>query len=64
MAVTNVIDIGLRIKATEGDTGTIKGITYDDITLSGIDKYERSHDSRNPCRCEEKKANIYPGTVS
>ncbi|KAK7728747.1 hypothetical protein SLS53_009375 [Cytospora paraplurivora] len=32
-------DNGLRIKATEGDTGTIKSITYDDITLSGINKY-------------------------
>ncbi|ROW15072.1 hypothetical protein VPNG_03475 [Cytospora leucostoma] len=32
-------DNGLRIKATEGDTGTIKGIKYDDITLSSINKY-------------------------
>ncbi|KUI56213.1 hypothetical protein VP1G_03614 [Cytospora mali] len=32
-------DNGLRIKCTEGDTGTVNGITYDDITLSGINKY-------------------------
>ncbi|KAF2239725.1 glycoside hydrolase family 28 protein [Viridothelium virens] len=30
---------GIRIKATEGDTGTIKGITYSGITLSGITGY-------------------------
>ncbi|KKY38806.1 putative glycoside hydrolase family 28 protein [Diaporthe ampelina] len=30
---------GIRVKATEGDTGTIKGVTYQKITLSGITKY-------------------------
>ncbi|CAK7231791.1 hypothetical protein SBRCBS47491_008049 [Sporothrix bragantina] len=30
---------GIRIKATEGDTGTIKGVTYSGITLSAISKY-------------------------
>ncbi|KAJ5657882.1 uncharacterized protein N7484_001531 [Penicillium longicatenatum] len=30
---------GIRIKATEGDTGTIKGVTYNEITLSDISKY-------------------------
>ncbi|KAJ5730451.1 uncharacterized protein N7483_004959 [Penicillium malachiteum] len=30
---------GIRIKATEGDTGTIKGVTYSGITLSSISKY-------------------------
>ncbi|KAI9666136.1 MAG: hypothetical protein M1821_004071 [Bathelium mastoideum] len=30
---------GVRIKATEGDTGTIKGVTYSGITLSGITGY-------------------------
>jgi polygalacturonase len=29
---------GIRIKATEGKTGTIKGITYSGITLSSIRK--------------------------
>ncbi|KAH8773581.1 polygalacturonase [Diaporthe sp. PMI_573] len=30
---------GIRVKATEGDTGTIKGVTYSKITLSSISKY-------------------------
>ncbi|KAJ5087988.1 polygalacturonase [Penicillium angulare] len=30
---------GIRIKATEGDTGTIKGVTYTEITLSDISDY-------------------------
>ncbi|KAJ5887917.1 hypothetical protein N7495_007958 [Penicillium taxi] len=30
---------GIRIKATEGKTGTIKGVTYEDITLSSISDY-------------------------
>ncbi|KAJ6014797.1 hypothetical protein N7540_009388 [Penicillium herquei] len=30
---------GIRIKANEGDTGTIKGVTYSGITLSSISKY-------------------------
>ncbi|KAJ5921005.1 hypothetical protein N7466_009331 [Penicillium verhagenii] len=30
---------GIRIKATEGDTGTITGVTYSEITLSDISKY-------------------------
>ncbi|KAJ0117308.1 hypothetical protein N8I77_006681 [Diaporthe amygdali] len=30
---------GIRVKATEGDTGTIKGVTYQKITLSSISKY-------------------------
>ncbi|KAF3395376.1 Endopolygalacturonase [Talaromyces pinophilus] len=30
---------GIRIKATEGDTGTITGVTYSGITLSSISKY-------------------------
>ncbi|KAJ5523642.1 hypothetical protein N7513_004656 [Penicillium frequentans] len=30
---------GIRIKATEGDTGTIKGVTYNEITLTDISKY-------------------------
>ncbi|RHZ54237.1 glycoside hydrolase family 28 protein [Aspergillus thermomutatus] len=30
---------GIRIKATEGDTGTITGVTYSGITLSSITKY-------------------------
>ncbi|KAL5357293.1 glycoside hydrolase [Aspergillus floccosus] len=30
---------GIRIKATAGDTGTIKGVTYSGITLSSISKY-------------------------
>ena len=29
---------GIRVKATEGATGTIKGVTYSDITLSEISK--------------------------
>lgn len=30
---------GIRIKATSGDTGTIKGVTYSGITLQSISKY-------------------------
>lgn len=30
---------GIRIKATEGDTGTIAGVTYSGITLSSITGY-------------------------
>ncbi|KAG2420203.1 polygalacturonase-4 precursor [Aspergillus terreus] len=30
---------GIRIKASAGDTGTIKGVTYSGITLSSISKY-------------------------
>lgn len=30
---------GIRIKATAGDTGTIKGVTYSGITLSSITRY-------------------------
>ncbi|CAK7227449.1 hypothetical protein SCUCBS95973_006547 [Sporothrix curviconia] len=30
---------GIRIKATEGDTGTISGVTYSEITLSAISGY-------------------------
>ncbi|KUI72244.1 hypothetical protein VM1G_07780 [Cytospora mali] len=30
---------GIRVKATKGDTGTIKGVTYKEITLSGISDY-------------------------
>ncbi|KAH8881949.1 polygalacturonase [Thozetella sp. PMI_491] len=30
---------GLRVKAVAGATGTIKGVTYDGITLSSISKY-------------------------
>ncbi|KAJ5707460.1 hypothetical protein N7488_007261 [Penicillium malachiteum] len=30
---------GIRVKATEGETGTIKGVTYSGITLSSISKY-------------------------
>jgi polygalacturonase len=34
---TNEIQIsGIRIKATEGDTGEITGVTYTEITLSSI----------------------------
>lgn len=33
------IYLGIRIKAIEGDTGTISGVLYDDITLSSISKY-------------------------
>ncbi|GLI73342.1 hypothetical protein PoHVEF18_001559 [Penicillium ochrochloron] len=32
-------DNGIRVKATEGTTGTIKGVTYSGITLSSIAKY-------------------------
>lgn len=31
--------LGIRIKATEGDTGTISGVTYKQITLQTISKY-------------------------
>ncbi|KAL2837557.1 glycoside hydrolase [Aspergillus pseudoustus] len=32
-------DNGIRIKASSGDTGEIKGVTYSGITLSSINKY-------------------------
>lgn len=38
----NALRTGLRIKCTEGDTGSVSGITYDDITLTSINKYETS----------------------
>lgn len=36
--LTNVIK-GVRIKTISGATGSVKGVTYKDITLSGITKY-------------------------
>ncbi|CAI7663899.1 unnamed protein product [Penicillium pancosmium] len=30
---------GVRVKTVYGETGTVKGVTYKDITLSGITKY-------------------------
>jgi len=40
---------GIRVKGIEGDTGTIKGVEYDGITLSSISKYgiliEQNYDS-------------------
>ncbi|KAF8861002.1 hypothetical protein BDZ45DRAFT_740880 [Acephala macrosclerotiorum] len=30
---------GVRIKIIAGDTGTVSGVTYKDVTLSGITKY-------------------------
>lgn len=30
---------GVRVKARSGDSGTIKDITYQDITISGITEY-------------------------
>jgi hypothetical protein len=32
-------DLGIRVKAFGTETGTIKGVTYDGITLSSISKY-------------------------
>lgn len=37
--ISNFRPIGIRIKATEGDTGTITNVEYDDITLESISKY-------------------------
>jgi polygalacturonase len=37
--VTLTIFLGIRIKASEGDTGTITGVTYSGITLESISKY-------------------------
>jgi polygalacturonase len=34
-----VILLGVRIKTISGDTGTVTGVTYKDITLSGITDY-------------------------
>jgi hypothetical protein len=31
--------LGVRIKTISGDTGTVFGVTYSDITLSGITEY-------------------------
>lgn len=33
---------GVRVKARSGDTGTIKDVTYQDITISGITEYVSS----------------------
>jgi polygalacturonase len=34
-----LINLGIRIKTISGDTGSVTGVTYKDITLSGITKY-------------------------
>lgn len=43
---------GVRIKTISGDTGTVKNITYSDITLSGITKYgiviEQDYENGSP----------------
>lgn len=43
---------GVRIKTISGDTGTVKNITYKDITLSGIAKYgvviEQDYENGSP----------------
>lgn len=33
------LDLGIRIKATEGDTGSTTGVTYSEITLESISEY-------------------------
>lgn len=38
---------GIRIKATEGDTGTISGVTYKSTTLSSISGYVQPSSTRN-----------------
>lgn len=38
-SIANILHSGIRIKATEGDTGEITGVTYSGITLSSISKY-------------------------
>lgn len=35
----DILNPGIRIKATEGDTGEITGVTYSGITLASISKY-------------------------
>jgi len=37
--LTNKLHPGIRIKTISGDTGTVSGITYSEITLSGITEY-------------------------
>ncbi|KAF4631934.1 hypothetical protein G7Y89_g6193 [Cudoniella acicularis] len=43
---------GVRIKTVSGATGTVKGVTYKDITLSGITKYgiviEQDYENGSP----------------
>lgn len=39
LELTNTWLTGIRIKCTEGDTGTVSDILYDGITLSSINKY-------------------------
>lgn len=34
-----ILSAGIRIKATEGDTGSITSVTYQQITLQSISKY-------------------------
>lgn len=48
-------DLGIRIKATEGDTGSISGVTYSGITLSEISGYvekkEKNETNANQICC-------------
>ncbi|KAK3934284.1 putative endopolygalacturonase E [Diplogelasinospora grovesii] len=64
---------GVRIKTISGDTGTVSGITYQDITLSGITKYgivvEQAYDGTtgdptNGVTISDFKLSTVTGTVS
>lgn len=45
-------EIGLRIKATEGDSGTITNVKYDGITLESISKYVHMSPTFSICSLE------------
>lgn len=54
---------GIRIKAIEGDTGTISGVTYEDIILSDITKYV-SFAADRLSRLRTNTHSFFPDTVS
>ena len=48
----DLLHIGVRIKTVYGATGSVSGVTYKDITLSGITKYgvviEQDYENGSP----------------
>jgi hypothetical protein len=57
--------LGIRIKAIEGDTGTISGVTYEDIILTDITKYvSRAADLLSRLPTNTHSFSFLPDTVS
>jgi polygalacturonase len=52
-SVTNS-ENGIRIKTVSGATGTVKSVTFEDITISGISDYgiviEQDYENGSPVR--------------